>query len=139
MSYVWVQSTKQQDYNLAKEDRLWANFKGSPFPLVAEAIQDELDAYRKNEDEIRRIKQAMGVGEGGADGEIDPTSLLLSDTTARLTSAVGSLPELLERKRLIDMHTNVATTLLQHIKDRKLDVLFETEEKLLNGQGGFGL
>ncbi len=60
--------------------------------------------------------------------------MFLSDTTAKLSSAVGSLPELLERKRLIDMHTNVATTLLEHIKERKLDLLFETEEKLLNGQ-----
>lgn len=28
----------------------------------------------------------------------------------------SSLPELLEKKRLIDMHTNIATALLSHIK-----------------------
>ena len=34
---------------------------------------------------------------------------LVSNTTAKLTSAVSSLPILLERKRLLDMHTTLAT------------------------------
>lgn len=50
--------------------------------------------------------------------ESDETVSLLSDTTAKLSSTVVSLPELLERKRLIDMHTNVATAVLDHIKQR---------------------
>ena len=41
---------------------------------------------------------------------------MMSDNTAKLTSAVSSLPELLEKKRLIDMHTNIATGMLEHIK-----------------------
>ncbi|MGH0177288.1 UNVERIFIED_CONTAM: hypothetical protein FKN15_074887 [Acipenser sinensis] len=44
----------------------------------------------------------------------------------------SSLPELLEKKRLIDLHTNVATAVLEHIKTRKLDVYFECEEKLMS-------
>lgn len=43
----------------SSDDNLWGNFKGSPFPLVAEAIQDNLDSYRKNEDEIKRLKETM--------------------------------------------------------------------------------
>lgn len=34
---------------------------------------------------------------------------LISNTTAKLTSAVSSLPQLLEKKRLLDMHTTIAT------------------------------
>lgn len=67
--------------------------------------------------------------------EDENDGFVLNDATARLSSAVGSLPELLEQKQLIDLHTNIATALLDNIKERKLDVLFETEEKLLNGQG----
>lgn len=63
--------------------------------------------------------------------------LMMGNTTAKLSTAIGNLPELLEQKRLIDLHTSVATTLLDNIKERKLDILFETEEKLLNGQGFF--
>ncbi|XP_029808053.1 sec1 family domain-containing protein 1 [Suricata suricatta] len=44
----------------------------------------------------------------------------------------SSLPELLEKKRLIDLHTNVATAVLEHIKARKLDVYFEYEEKIMS-------
>ena len=62
----------------------------------------------------------------------------------------SSLPELLEKKKRIDMHTNIATALLDHIKvlfhiksltsiltllflsqERKLDTFFETEEKMI--------
>lgn len=44
----------------------------------------------------------------------------------------SSLPELLQKKRYLDMHTTIATSLLDHIKSRKLDVYFELEEKLMS-------
>ncbi|VDO57974.1 unnamed protein product [Onchocerca flexuosa] len=110
-------------------DKLWMGHKGSAFPLVAEAIQEEVEAYKNSEDEIKRLKHAMGMD----DVESDETVSLLSDTTAKLTSTVGSLPEVLEKKRLIDLHTTVATAVLDQIKQRKLDVLFEAEEKIMNG------
>lgn len=31
----------------------------SPFPEVAEAIQEELENYRSKEDEVKRLKHAM--------------------------------------------------------------------------------
>jgi len=36
----------------------------------------------------------------------------LTDNTARLTSAMSDLPMLLEKKRLMDMHTSLATAVL---------------------------
>jgi hypothetical protein len=107
--------------------RFWQIQKGNPFPTVAEAVQEELDAYRAKEDEVKSLKAAMGI-----EGEDESAISMLSDNTAKLTSAVSSLPELLEKKRLIDMHTNIATALLDQIKSRKLDVYFETEEKLMS-------
>ncbi|KAI1728441.1 sec1 family domain-containing protein [Ditylenchus destructor] len=122
-------SGKRKEYDMCPEDKLWSNFKGSPFPLVAEAIEESLEAYRKNEEEIKRLKNTMGM-----QNPDDESVFLLDDATAKLQSAVGNLPELLEQKRLIDLHTSIATSLLENIKERKLDLLFETEEKLLNGQ-----
>lgn len=31
----------------------------SPFPTVAEAVQEELENYRSSEDEVKRLKSAM--------------------------------------------------------------------------------
>uniref|UniRef100_A0A7N8WXC4 Sec1 family domain-containing protein 1 n=1 Tax=Mastacembelus armatus TaxID=205130 RepID=A0A7N8WXC4_9TELE len=117
----------RKTYDLTAADKFWQKHKGSPFPEVAESVQEELDAYRAQEDEVKRLKSIMGL-EGEDEGAIS----MLSDNTAKLTSAVSSLPELLEKKRLIDLHTNVATAVLDHIKSRKLDVYFEYEEKLMS-------
>uniref|UniRef100_A0A0K0DE99 Sec1 family domain-containing protein 1 n=1 Tax=Angiostrongylus cantonensis TaxID=6313 RepID=A0A0K0DE99_ANGCA len=121
---------KKKEYDLFSggTDKLWTKHKGSAFPLVAEAIQEDLEIYRSSEDEIKRLKHAMGMEGNDAD---EAMTSLLSDTTAKLGSTVTSLTQLLESKRLIDLHTNVATTLLDYIKLRKLDVLFELEQKIL--------
>ncbi|XP_053330877.1 sec1 family domain-containing protein 1 [Spea bombifrons] len=117
----------KKSYDLTVADKFWQKYKGSPFPEVAESVQQELESYRAQEDEVKRLKTIMGL-EGEDEGAIS----MLSDNTAKLTSAVSSLPELLEKKRLIDLHTNVATAVLEHIKARKLDVYFEYEEKLMS-------
>uniref|UniRef100_A0A3Q4N8K8 Sec1 family domain containing 1 n=1 Tax=Neolamprologus brichardi TaxID=32507 RepID=A0A3Q4N8K8_NEOBR len=101
----------RKTYDLTAADKFWQKHKGSPFPEVAESVQEELDTYRAQEDEVKRLKSIMGL-EGEDEGAIS----MLSDNTAKLTSAVSSLPELLEKKRLIDLHTNVATAVLDHIK-----------------------
>lgn len=117
---------KSQTFNLAPVDKFWQNHKGNPFPEVAEAVQSEIEEYRGHEEEVQRLKTAMGLA-GGDEGPVD-----ISDNTAKLTSAVNTLPELLEKKRLIDMHTTIATTILDYIKARKLDEYFEMEEKLMS-------
>lgn len=76
----------------------------SPFPIVAEAIQEELELLKSSEEEVKKLKASMGL-----DSESDIMFSMMSDNTAKLTSAVNSLPQLLERKRLIDMHTTIAT------------------------------
>merc|ERR1712029_1319674 len=67
---------------------------------------------------------AAAMGGGGGAGS-------LTENMSKLTTAVSSLPALLEKKRLIDMHTNIATGLLDQIKTRKLDMFFELEEKVM--------
>jgi len=118
--------TKQ--YDLAHTDKFWAQHKLSPFPTVAEAIQKELDDYRSSEEEVKKLKGMMGV----QNEEDEVIEAMWSENTSKLTNAVSSLPELLEKKRLVDMHMNIATAMLEHIKNRKLDVLFETEEKIMS-------
>ncbi|CAH1408314.1 unnamed protein product [Nezara viridula] len=119
---------KARACDLDSKDKFWAVHKGSPFPNVAEAIQEELEEYRASEDEVKRLKASMGL-----DNESDAAFSMMTDNTAKLTSAVNSLPQLLEKKRLIDMHTTIATAVLNSIKLRRLDTLFEYEEKIMAG------
>ena len=119
--------------DLGNNDTFWVINKGEPFPNVAERIQQELEEYRLKEEDISRIKKDMG-NEGSTSVNDAILGMHLSDNTQRLTSAVSSLPALLEKKRLIDMHTSLATAMLDQIKLRKLDVFFELEEKILSRQ-----
>jgi len=123
---------RAKNYDLSTDDKIWQSHKGSPFPQVAEAVQEELDSFRAEEERLKSLKNTMGVSETGALEGNEENLDLISDTTARITSAVTSLPELLEKKKLIDMHTSIATEVLEEIKKRKLDVYFELEEKLLS-------
>lgn len=117
-------NVKTYDLNVA--DKFWQLHKGSPFPQVAEAVQEELESYRSQEDEVKRLKAAMGLEAS------DEAVVMLNDATAKLNSAVSSLPELLEKKKYIDMHTTIATSILDQIKHRKLDIYFEVEEKIMS-------
>lgn len=113
--------TTTQLFDLNPNDKFWHEQRGSPFPQVAEAVQRELDDYKRHEDELTR----------GLDGPGDEIAML-AESAAKLTSAVSSLPELRENKRVIEKHTTVATAVLDEIKNRKLDNFFEIEEKIMN-------
>lgn len=67
----------------------------------------------------------------GLEGESEAVFSMVSGNTAKLTSAVNSLPQLLKQKQLIDMHMTIATGILNAIKTRRLDSLFEYEEKIM--------
>ena len=126
---------KSRVCDLDNKDDFWVGNKGSPFPQVAERIQEELEDYKTKEDEINRMGADMGLVSGSdpaAAAAAAMGSMSIGDNMNKLTSAVSSLPALLEKKRLIDMHTNIATALLDQIKLRKLDMFFEIEEKILS-------
>ena len=113
--------SKIKEYELGDQDNFWATHKSSPFPMVAAAVETELEEYKSSEGKIKGLKtQAENFDED-----------LFNDNTAKLTSAITSLPELLKRKANIDKHMSIAMGLLNSIKERKLDVYFETEEKIM--------
>lgn len=98
-------------------DSFWKEFASEPFPRVAEGIESALSAYRS---EIESFNRRTGGDEVG-----------MQPSTSTMASAIASLPELAERKRTIDLHTNIATVALREIEKRALDIFFELETQII--------
>ncbi|KAL3693252.1 hypothetical protein R1sor_006903 [Riccia sorocarpa] len=112
-----------KSYELDDSDSFWVANWNAPFPKVAEEVKNQLEKYKQDVEEVNRT---TGVGNEGDFGEEE-----LMGNTKHLMSAVNSLPELTERKRMIDKHTNIATSLLGEIKGRHLDNYCTLEEDML--------
>jgi hypothetical protein len=121
---------KVQVFDLNPNDKFWRVQRGSPFPQVAEAVQRELDEYKRRENEVK--SQSDLNSPLGADAPVDESALALAESTSKLTNTMSSLAELLENKRVIGNHTTIAHAVLDEIKKRKLDNFFEIEEKIMN-------
>lgn len=104
-------------YELDKAvDPFWSDNASSPLPEVAEGIEAALTSYRKD---VETINQRAGNKENG------------EASTSALATAVASLPELAERKHNIDVHTNIATAVLDEVSKRALDTFFELETQIM--------
>jgi hypothetical protein len=114
-----AKGTTKKAYDLTATDWFWERNAGSPFPQVAEDIDAELSRYKED---TAAITKKSGV-----------TSLedLQNDTSAsaqHLKAAITLLPEMRERKGILDLHMNVLAALLTGIKNRQIDNYFQLEE-----------
>ena len=125
----------KRQYDVGPEDFFWVQNGSKPFPKVAEDVEAQLNKYKRDmaaiNAETAGADGAAGLGGAGMGGEEDAR---LEANTKQLMNAGSSLPELTERKRVIDKHTNIATALLGEIKQRQLDAFCSAEEELLAGK-----
>eukprot|EP00347_Sterkiella_histriomuscorum_P002792 403366783 len=58
----------------------------------------------------------------------------VNDISQTLTSAMDQIPQMTERKKKIDMHINVASKVLEHIKRRGIDKLQDVEDEIMTSK-----
>lgn len=117
-------------------DPFWDQHQTAQFPKVAEEVESELTKYKAAVANVTSKTQVTPEDVGvqstdvrggapdpacGARGQRGEAGARLTGGASRpsvqgLMKAVSSLPELTERKRIIDKHTNIATALLNQIK-----------------------
>lgn len=126
-----------KSYDIDRRDWLWRDNSCKPFPCVAECVENSLKSYKNDYDKI--VQTTPGITEemmNTTNNSAGSTSVgNKSDTTNALSPeqlkiAINVLPELTERKRLIDSHLQISTKLLEEIKSRDLGNLFHLEEEM---------
>ena len=101
-------------------------------------IESALKAYKTEYDRVLQttpgmtedlMKNAVGATETTAAAAPNSSAL----TPEQLKIAINILPELTERKKLIDTHLQISTALLDSIKTRDLGTLFSLEQDIVAG------
>eukprot|EP00397_Hematodinium_sp_SG-2012_P008325 GEMP01008382.1.p1 GENE.GEMP01008382.1~~GEMP01008382.1.p1 ORF type:complete len:610 (+),score=118.78 GEMP01008382.1:120-1949(+) len=100
------------NYDLDASDAFFSTNRYEPFPEVGTAVHAEIENY---------TKKRQGMNQPDDEG------------FSAIGRALNSLPQMTEKKRSIDMHTNLAMALLKEIKARGLDKFYQLENQWSSG------
>ncbi|KYR01911.1 Sec1-like family protein [Tieghemostelium lacteum] len=114
--------TTRQTYDLDSSlDTFWQQNSGVAFPSVAGDIKTHINEYTEQTNQLSQMT-SYNID------EIDD----LKPPKEIQTKGLGELlTQIRAKKRSIDLHTNLATALMNQIKDRQIDYFFAMEEAII--------
>ncbi|KAK5578989.1 hypothetical protein RB653_008665 [Dictyostelium firmibasis] len=116
--------TSKKTYGLdSSSDSFWATNTGAAFSSVAGEIKSQINEYYQQMEKLQQITDIKVDDSDDFDNK---------KSNENKTKGLGSLvQEMDEKKRLIDIHTNLATDLTKNIRDRQIDFFFAMEESII--------
>lgn len=111
----------------ADEDKFYSQHKFKPFPEAIESNGAELQDVTSRENAIRS-KTGGKHNDNLADQSESPSAAV------DLATAVDSLPQLLEQKKQLEMHTSILQAVMNEVAARDVPQFFELESALASGQ-----
>lgn len=124
----------------ADGDPFYSSHKFKPFPEAIENNGAELQDVTTRENAIRSKAGGgggTGAGAGGVGTENGGTVTNGEDdgnAANDLATAVDSLPELLEQKKQLEVHTSILQAVMNEVARRDVPQFFELESALATGQ-----
>jgi len=116
---------ENKTYDIAASDEFWRDNRWETFPAVAQHIQENVGEYQRAKEQLL----SLGNAAQGNEGEYNPDAML--GRTQDIGSFMSKMPELTRTKKLLDMHTNIATALLREINERSVVDFFELEHQIV--------
>jgi len=115
--------TKKVTYDLdSSSDSFWSQNTGVPFYNVGGEVKNLIKDYTESMDKLKQL----------TDVNIDIDSDDLNKINENKSIGLGDLvTSTKEKKRLMDLHTNLATDLMKNIRDRQIDCFFTMEEAII--------
>lgn len=110
-------------YDIDSRDNFWQRNAALPFPSVAENVDAALNQYKLDSQQISR---GVALSQGGLEEQLNKSADIMS--ADELKMAIKVIPELTERKRIIDCHLQISTALLREIQCRNLGDFFHIEQ-----------
>ncbi|KAI4698630.1 hypothetical protein J4E81_005854 [Alternaria sp. BMP 2799] len=110
--------SKKQTYDLTASDYFWKRNAAQPFPQVAEDVTNEWTKYTADAEKITKTTGSNSLDD------------VETQFAAHLKGAISMLPELRDRKATIESHMSMLESVMDGIKQRKLDEFFQLEEEL---------
>lgn len=120
--------TTNKTYDLDPDiDSFWSANSATAFQNIAGAVKTQVAEYTAAYDQLKKLD----IDPSEAAVSDDERSSMLNHKTKGLGQIVANIPELQEKKAIIDRHTNIATALINQIKEREIATYFEYEEQII--------